>query len=54
MAFLLVLGEGVEVAFLQVCEAANRPFPARVKQYLGRGVGMGVRDGVAKTRSQPN
>ena len=37
VAFLLVLGEGVEGAFLKECEAANRPFPPRVVNKLRQG-----------------
>ena len=48
MVFLLFLGEGVEGAFLKECEAANLPFPPRVVNKIGQGVGMGVRDIVAK------
>ena len=48
MEFLLVLGEGVEGAFLRECEAANLLFPPQVVNKIWQGVGSGLRDIVAK------
>ena len=51
MELLRVLGEDVRVAFLEECEAAYLRFAPRVVDTIFRGVGMGVRDSVAKQTS---
>ena len=48
VVFVRVLGVGVKGAFLKGCEATFLRFPTHVVHNFGRGVGMGLRDAVAK------